>query len=101
VTRILNEATSYCPNWSAIIGIDSYIIVILAIMGEAKRRKDSLGEKYGQEANIYPWLPISKSQAEKFVNWSTRGSWIGIGLLVASWIIVRFIGPVLGLWQVN
>lgn len=70
-------------------------------MGEAKRRKDTLGEKYGQEANIYPWLPISKSKAEKFVQWSNRGAWIGIGLLVAAWVTVRFIGPVLGLWQVN
>ena len=28
-------------------------------MGEAKRRKAKLGEKYGQESRILPWLPIS------------------------------------------
>ncbi len=70
-------------------------------MGEAKRRKDSLGEKYGQEANAFTWLPITKSQAEKLVKWSNRGAWIGIGLLVASWVTVRFVGPAFGLWQVH
>lgn len=70
-------------------------------MGEAKRRKTALGEKYGQEAQILPWLPITKIQAEQFVKWSTRGAWIGIGFLVASWVTVRFLGPAFGLWQVN
>ena len=69
-------------------------------MGEAKRRKEALGEKYGQEPTILPWMPITKSQAEQFVKWSTRGAWIGIGLLVISWITVRFIGPSFGWWQV-
>lgn len=68
-------------------------------MGDAKRRKETLGDKYGQENNIYPWLPIKKSQAEKFVNWSTRGAWIGIGALILFWVTVRFLGPSLGLWQ--
>jgi len=70
-------------------------------MGEAKRRKSALGEKYGQESTIYPWLPITKSQAEQFVNWTTRGAWIGIGLLVVTWMSVRLIGPALGWWEVN
>jgi len=70
-------------------------------MGEAKRRKDALGEKYGQEAQLFPWLPVTKNQAQQFVEWSTRGAWIGIGLLVASWLTVRFIGPAFGLWQVS
>lgn len=69
-------------------------------MGEAKRRKEALGEKYGQEPTILPWLPVTKNQAEQFVKWSTRGAWIGIGLLVVSWITVRFIGPSFGWWQV-
>ena len=50
-------------------------------MGEAKRRKQALGDKYGQEAKIFPWLPITKNQAEKLSNWTNRGTWIGIGLL--------------------
>ncbi len=70
-------------------------------MGEAKRRKDSLGENYGQEANIFPWLPITKKQAEQFVNWSNRGAWIGIGLLAVGWVTIRFIGPAFGWWQVT
>ena len=69
-------------------------------MGESKRRKAALGEKYGQEAQIVSWLPITKKQAEQFVEWSTRGAWIGIGLLVASWLTVRFIGPAFGWWQI-
>lgn len=70
-------------------------------MGEAKRRKEALGEKYGTEANILPWLPIKKSQAEQFMKWTTQGSWIGIGLLIVVWVTVRFIGPALGWWELN
>lgn len=70
-------------------------------MGEAKRRKTALKEQYGKEARFIPWLPITKSQAEKVVDWSNRGAWIGIGFLVASWIIVRFLGPTFGWWQVT
>lgn len=70
-------------------------------MGDSKRRKDSLGEQYGQERNVLPWLPIKQSQAQQFVNLSTRGAWVGIGLMVAYWVTVRFIGPGLGLWDVN
>ncbi|WP_199247224.1 DUF2839 domain-containing protein [[Phormidium] sp. ETS-05] len=70
-------------------------------MGESKRRKEALQDKYGKEKTILPWMPITKSQAEQFVKWSTTGAWIGIGLLVAWWITVRFIGPSFGWWQVN
>ncbi|MEY3404099.1 MAG: hypothetical protein RLZZ86_3721, partial [Cyanobacteriota bacterium] len=49
-------------------------------MGEAKRRKNSLGEEYGQNAaRILPWVPITKTQASQFVAITTRGAWIGIG----------------------
>ena len=70
-------------------------------MGDSKRRKETLGEKYGQEENIFPWLPFKKSQAQKFVTWSTTCAWLGIGLLVAYWVTVRFLGPALGFWQVD
>jgi len=70
-------------------------------MGDSKRRKEMLGEKYGQEQNILPWLPFKKSQAQQFVSLSTRGAWIGIGVLIAYWVLVRFIGPSLGWWEVN
>ncbi len=70
-------------------------------MGESKRRKEALQDQYGKEKTILPWMPITKTQAEQFVKWSTTGAWIGIGLLVAWWITVRFIGPSFGWWQVN
>ena len=70
-------------------------------MGESKRRKESIGDEYGKEERIVPWLPITKTQSEDFVKWTSRGSWIGISLLVAWWMVVRFVGPAAGWWQVN
>lgn len=70
-------------------------------MGESKRRKAALGDQYGQENRILPWLPITKSQSEQFMKWTTRGAWVGIGLLVAIWLTVRIIGPGFGWWEVN
>lgn len=70
-------------------------------MGESKRRKDLMGDQYGQEPNILPWLPIKKSQASAFVKLSTQGAWFGIGALVIYWVTVRFLGPTLGWWQLS
>ncbi len=70
-------------------------------MGESKRRKEAIGDEYGKEGRIVSWLPITKTQSEDFVKWTSRGSWIGIGLLVAWWIVVRFVGPAVGWWVVN
>jgi hypothetical protein len=70
-------------------------------MGESKRRKESIGDEYGKEGRIVAWLPITKTQSQDFVKWTSRGSWIGIGLLVAWWIVVRFVGPAAGWWVVN
>ncbi len=70
-------------------------------MGESKRRKEAIGDEYGKEERIFSWLPITKTQSEDFVKWTSRGSWIGIGLLVAWWIVVRFVGPAAGWWVVN
>jgi hypothetical protein len=70
-------------------------------MGESKRRKEAIGDEYGKEGRIVDWLPITKTQSEDFVKWTSRGSWIGIGLLVAWWIVVRFVGPAAGWWVVN
>lgn len=69
-------------------------------MGEAKRRKVALGERYGQESRILPWLPITKSQSEKFIKITTTGAWIGIGIMIAVWFTVRFIGPAFGWWEI-
>jgi hypothetical protein len=70
-------------------------------MGESKRRKAALGDKYGQEERFLPWLPITKSQAEQFYKLSTRGAWIGIGTLAVIWVTVRFIGPAFDWWDIQ
>jgi hypothetical protein len=70
-------------------------------MGEAKRRKSVLGEKYGEQAYIYPWLPITKTQSEQFIKWTTTGAWTGITLLVVIWVTIRVVGPGLGWWHVD
>lgn len=69
-------------------------------MGEAKRRQEQLGSDYGKEANIFPWLPITKRQGEQFVAWTTRGAWFGIIAMIVLWLTVRFIGPGFGWWDV-
>lgn len=70
-------------------------------MGESKRRKENLGDDYGKEEKLYPWLPLTKKQAEDAYKLTTRGAWIGIGLLVFTWITIRFIGPGFAWWSVN
>jgi hypothetical protein len=70
-------------------------------MGESKRRKEALGEKYGQEERFISWLPLSKSQAEQAYNLTTRGAWVGIACLALVWITVRFVGPAFGWWSVE
>lgn len=70
-------------------------------MGESKRRKAALGTEYGQGSErILPWIPITKNQAENFNKITTKGAWIGIGMMIAIWLTVRFIGPAFGFWEV-
>lgn len=68
-------------------------------MGESKRRREQLGDKYGQAEPILPWLPITKQQSQDFMTWTTRGTWAMIILLMAFWVTLRFIGPGLGWWS--
>lgn len=70
-------------------------------MGESKRRKEVLGEKYGQEESMFDWLPLSKAQLEQSGKWVTRGTWAGIITLILWWVTVRFLGPALGWWDVQ
>ncbi len=68
-------------------------------MGDAKRRKVSLGDNYGKPQPIVSWLPwLTKEKADQFVSITTTGAWIGIGVMATFWITVRFIGPSLGWW---
>lgn len=68
-------------------------------MGEAKRRRELLGEEYGKEKPILPLIPITKKQSEQFMRWTTRGTWIAISLTIGFWITLRFIGPGFGWWD--
>ncbi|MCF8133831.1 MAG: DUF2839 domain-containing protein [Synechococcus sp. Tobar2m-G35] len=79
-------------------------------MGEAKRRanqglppraKKAAGRPADTSPRIVPWLPFSRQQADRFVQLSTRGAWVGIGALVLFWLTVRFLGPALGWWQLT
>ncbi len=70
-------------------------------MGESKRRKSTLGDEYGKEQPISRFIPITKKQSEQFVQLTTKGAWVGIGLLVAWWAVVRIVGPNLGWWNIN
>jgi hypothetical protein len=78
-------------------------------MGEAKRRSDQgLPPRATKKATsrpvdvsprLLPWLPFTRQQADRFVQLSTRGAWVGIGALALFWLTVRFLGPALGWWQ--
>jgi hypothetical protein len=76
-------------------------------MGEAKRRteqglpprlKKTAPVAKDDSPRITPWLPLTRRQADRFVQLSTRGAWVGIGALVLFWVTVRFIGPAAGWW---
>ncbi len=65
-------------------------------MGDAKRRKE---QGQPEPKRIVSWLPLTTTQSTEFVRVSTQGAWIGIGLLVFGWLLVRLIGPSFGWWQ--
>tara|TARA_B100000945_G_C20352992_1_gene583231 strand:+ start:167 stop:412 length:246 start_codon:yes stop_codon:yes gene_type:complete len=75
-------------------------------MGEAKRRRNlGLSPKDNKSQNINDdsprlinWLPITEIQKDNFIKFSIRASWLGIGLLILLWVVVRFIGPAAGWW---
>ena len=76
-------------------------------MGEARRRIEqglpSRNKKNNKktkvpETKIFSWLPITPEQENLFIRLTIRGAWIGIGCLIALWIVVRFVGPAAGWW---
>ncbi|WP_017324037.1 DUF2839 domain-containing protein [Synechococcus sp. PCC 7336] len=72
-------------------------------MGEAKRRQEELGEKYGEPdlEPIWPGAPVNKGQMKQVYELTTRGAWIGIGGMAVYWVVVRIIGPVFGWWHIS
>lgn len=77
-------------------------------MGEARRRSEQglpprgpqnkPGAAQENSPRLAPWLPLTRRQADRFVEVSTRGAWVGIAALVLFWVTVRFIGPAAGWW---
>jgi len=74
-------------------------------MGEARRRtaqglppRTPKPRSTGESGADKPWWSLDRSQTNRFVSWTTRGAWIGIGGLVLFWVTVRFIGPAAGWW---
>ena len=77
-------------------------------MGEAKRRtiqglppKSVTKDKVDTSPRLVSWFPLTRNQADQFVQVSTKGAWIGIGVLVVFWITVRFVGPAAGWWALS
>tara|TARA_Y100001968_G_scaffold251839_1_gene237138 strand:+ start:28553 stop:28804 length:252 start_codon:yes stop_codon:yes gene_type:complete len=77
-------------------------------MGEARRRiqqglsnQSTKNQKISSNKSskkIISWLPITSEQENFFVRTTIQGGWIGIGLLILVWVVVRFIGPAAGWW---
>ncbi|WP_320666856.1 DUF2839 domain-containing protein [Prochlorococcus sp. MIT 1307] len=73
-------------------------------MGEARRRVEQglpprqSKIKRGDTSRLFPWPSNDKSPREQFYSITQRGAWIGIGLLLVVWVVVRFVGPALGWW---
>ena len=73
-------------------------------MGEARRRSEQglpprqAKTKTDGSPRIVSWLPITQKQKEQFYSVTKLGAWIGIGIVLFVWIVVRFIGPAVGWW---
>jgi hypothetical protein len=44
---------------------------------------------------------LTRRQADRFVQVSTQGAWVGIAALVLFCVTVRFIGPSVGWWTLS
>ncbi len=73
-------------------------------MGESRRTKKNrlstlqTSKRLEESPRILDWFPLTKKQQNQFIKLTIRGSWVGIGLLVAFWLVVRIIGPAMGWW---
>lgn len=59
-------------------------------MGEAKRRQEALGEKYGKKSLQLPQWRISSSLKQKLVGWTIEGLIITVLSLAGLWLMFRF-----------
>ena len=59
-------------------------------MGEAKRRREALGDKYGKTSFLLPpkWR-ISNSLKQKLLEWTKEGVIITLLSLVGLWLMFR------------
>tara|TARA_Y100001968_G_C19411498_1_gene746564 strand:+ start:772 stop:1020 length:249 start_codon:yes stop_codon:yes gene_type:complete len=76
-------------------------------MGEARRKSAQTPSSRKQKNNkiskdlsprILAWIPITQEQENMFIQFTIRGAWVGIALLVLLWIVVRIVGPAAGWW---
>ena len=77
-------------------------------MGEARRRakegsllrniKSKKKVAKNDSPRIIDWLPTTEKQRSQFIDFSITGGWVGIGVLVLIWLVVRIIGPAAGWW---
>jgi Protein of unknown function (DUF2839) len=70
-------------------------------MGKSKPKSGVPQSTAKQDEKILPWTSITRKQADQFVQITTTGAWVGIGLLILLWIAVRVLGPSLGLWSLT
>ncbi len=76
-------------------------------MGEARRRaqeglmppKSAIKKNRKNESpRLISWLPITEKQRSQFIDLSIKVGWVGIGVLVFIWVVVRIVGPAAGWW---
>ena len=77
-------------------------------MGEARRRaqeglmptnaKRKKNNRKNDSPRIISWFPITEQQRNQFIELSIQVGWVGIGVLVLIWIVVRILGPAAGWW---
>ena len=76
-------------------------------MGEARRRTEKGLQPRGDKkkandtSRLISWFSNAKTKREQFYEITQAGAWIGIGLLVVLWLVVRFVGPAAGWWVLS
>jgi len=71
-------------------------------MGESKKRKQNLGEIYGNpdKERYFASIPFTKEQGRFWYKFTVTGTWICIGTIAAAWVIVR-LGVAMKWWGVS